>query len=108
MEPTTSKTPNKSEYLDFALLYGWAVWYCKDNAPEVGGNKCYIDGLAGVSLCIGKLISYWILTMTGHVISQTTVQRFTELEPAMKDIKTNSTNSLKGLALYLKKQEEAM
>jgi hypothetical protein len=43
------------------------------------------DGLA--SHRVGNLMSYWILTNTGHVISRTTVQRITNLELSTDEVK---------------------
>jgi hypothetical protein len=83
MEQITGKTPDISEYLDFGF-YDW-VWY-KDNAG-IGENK--IGRWLGVSHRIGNLMSYWILTITGHVISQTTVQRVTNLELATDEVKSS-------------------
>jgi hypothetical protein len=34
----------------------------------------------GVSHKVGQLMSYWILTISGHVISATTVQRVTNAQ----------------------------
>jgi hypothetical protein len=86
MEQITGETPDKSEYLDFGF-YDW-VWY-KDNAG-IGKNK--IGRWLGVSHHIGNLMSYWILTITGHVKSWTTVQRFTNLELATDEVKSSCKN----------------
>ena len=68
MEEITGETPDISEYLDFGF-YDW-IWY-KDNAG-LGENK--IGRWLGIAHRVGNLMSYWILTPTGHVISRTTVQ----------------------------------
>jgi hypothetical protein len=68
MEEITGEIPDISEYLDFGF-YDW-IWY-KDNAG-IGENK--IGRWLSIAHCIGNLMSYWILTPTGHVISCTTVQ----------------------------------
>jgi hypothetical protein len=81
MEKVTGETPDISEYLDFTF-YDW-VWY-KDNAG-VGDNM--FGRWLGVSHRIGNLMSYWILTANGRVISRTTVQRVTNLELATAEVK---------------------
>jgi hypothetical protein len=67
VEQLTGKTPDVSEYLDFGF-YDW-VWY--KNNTGVGDNMfgCWL----GVSHRVGNLMSYWILTNHGRVISRTTV-----------------------------------
>jgi hypothetical protein len=83
MEQITGETPDISEYLDFGF-YDW-IWY-KDNAG-LGENK--IGRWLGVAHRVGNLMSYWILTITGHVISRTTVQRVTNLELSTDEVKAN-------------------
>ena len=96
MEQVTGETPDISEYLDFSF-YDW-VWY-KDNAG-VGDNKC--GRWLGVSHRVGNLMSYWILTITGRVISRTTVQRITELEQATDDVKTRCKEYTERVSAILK------
>jgi hypothetical protein len=81
LEQLTGETPDISEYLDFGF-YDW-VWY-KDNAG-VGDNM--FGRWLGVSHRIGNLMSYWILTSNGRVISRTTVQRVTNLEMTTTEVK---------------------
>ena len=81
MEQITGETPDISEYLDFGF-YDW-IWY-KDNAG-LGENK--IGRWLGVAHRVGNLMSYWILTNTGHVISRTTVQCITNLELSTDEVK---------------------
>ena len=81
MEQVTGETPDISEYLDFTF-YDW-VWY-RDNAG-VGDNS--FGRWLGVSHRIGNLMSYWILTIHGRVISRTTVQRVTNLELGTIEVK---------------------
>ena len=80
-EQVTGETPDISEYLDFGF-YDW-VWY-KDNAG-VGDNMC--GRWLGVSHRVGSLMSYWVLTIAGRVISRTTVQRITNLELGTNETK---------------------
>jgi hypothetical protein len=74
IEEITGKTPDISEYLDFSF-YDW-IWF-KENAG-VGDNSC--GRWLGVSHKVGNLMSYWVLTENGRVISRSTVQRITNLE----------------------------
>ena len=66
--------PDIDEILDFAFYD--QCWY-KENASL---GKTHICKWLGVSHHIGPLMSYWILTAQGTVISWTTVQRITHLE----------------------------
>ena len=81
LEQLTGETPDISEYLDFSF-YNWC-WY-NDNAG-LGGAKlgCWL----GVSHHVGSLMSYWVLTLKGHVISRMSVSRVTNLEKQQTDVK---------------------
>jgi hypothetical protein len=81
LEQITGETPDISEYLDFGF-YDW-IWY-KDNAG-VGDNM--FGRWLGVSHRVGNLMSYWILTTNGRVISRTTVQQVTNLEMTTVEVK---------------------
>ena len=81
LEQLTGETPDISEYVDFGF-YDW-VWY-RDNAG-VGDNM--FGRWLGVSHRIGNLMSYWILTPNGRVISRTTVQRVTNLELQTNEVR---------------------
>ena len=74
LERVTGETPDISEYLDFTF-YDWC-WY-NDNA---GLGATRLGRWLGVSHRVGSLMSYWILTDTGRVVSRTTVTRVTNLE----------------------------
>ena len=81
LEQLTGDTPNTSEYLDFSF-YDWC-WY-NDNA---GLGETKLGRWFGVSHHVGSLMSYWILTLKGHVISRTTMSRVTNLEKQQTDVK---------------------
>jgi hypothetical protein len=98
MEQITGETPDISEYLDFGF-YDW-VWY-KDNAG-IGENK--IGRWLGVSHRVGNLMSYWILTITGHVISRTTVQCITNLELTTDEVKSSCKDYDQRVAERMKDQ----
>ena len=74
VEFITGDIPDIAELLDFAFYD--QCWY-KENS---GLGKTHIGKWLGVSQRIVPLLSYWILTAQGTVISQTTVQRITHLE----------------------------
>ena len=96
IEQITGETPDISGHLDFRF-YDW-VWY-KDNAG-VGDNKC--GRWLGVSHRVGNLISYWILTISGRVISRTTVQRITNLELSTDDLKARCNDDTEQVTAILK------
>ena len=70
-----------AELLDFSFYD--QCWY-KENA---GLGETHIGKWLDVSHCLGPLMSYWILTSQGTVISWTTVQRITYLETQTADNK---------------------
>ena len=79
IESVTGETVDISEYLDF-VFYD-RVWY-HENA---GLGERLHGRLIGFSHRIGSLMSYYILTQKGSVISRTTVQRVTNLEVQIDD-----------------------
>ena len=81
LEQLTGETPNISEYLEFSF-YNWC-WY-NDNA---GLGETKLGRWLGVSHHVGSLMSYWVVTLKGHVISQTTVSRVNNLEEQQTDVK---------------------
>ena len=82
LEIITGETPDISEYLDFSF-YDWVRY--RTNA---GMGESSIGRWVGVSHKVGMLMSYWILTISGHVISCVTVQRLTEDEKKTEEWKT--------------------
>lgn len=74
LEIITGDTPDISEYLDFGI-YDWVLY--KDNA---GYGETKLGRMLGVSHRVGPMMSYWILPISCHIISCTTVQRLTLLE----------------------------
>ena len=82
LEQLTGKTPEISEYLDFTF-YDWC-WY-NDNA---GLGETKLGRWLGVSHRVGSLMSYWVLTQKGNVISHTTVSRVTNLEMQIDSTKS--------------------
>jgi hypothetical protein len=74
LEKITGELVDITKYLDFGF-YDW-VWY-KENA---GLEETKISRWLGVSHHVGPLMSYWVLTPEGQIMSRTTVQRVTNLE----------------------------
>ena len=74
LEKLTGETQDISEYLDFGFYD--RVWYHENS----GLGERRTGRWLGVSHRTGSLISYWVLTQNGYVISRTTVQRLTNLE----------------------------
>ena len=81
IEIITGETPDISEYIDFGF-YDWVTY--RTNA---GLGELSLGRWLGVSHKIGQAMSYWILTVTGRVISCTTVQRLTNLEQSTDEWK---------------------
>ena len=73
IESVTGETVDISEYLDFVFYE--RVWYHEN----VGLGERLHDIWLGVSHRIGRLMSYYILTQKGSVISRNTVQRVTNM-----------------------------
>ena len=74
MEYITGYTPDIREYLDLTF-YDWVTY--RTNAG-LGGLP--IGRWLSVSHKVRQMMSYWVLTVLGHVISCVTVQRLTNLE----------------------------
>ena len=74
LEIITGETPDISEYLDFGF-YDWARY-----TTNAGLGETSLGRWLGVSHKVGQLMSYWILLVSGHVTSCTTVQRLTNAE----------------------------
>ena len=83
LEQLTGETLEISEYLDFTF-YDWC-WY-NDNA---GLGETKLGRWLGVSHHVGSLMSYWILTQKGNVISCTTVSQVTNLETQVNSTKSH-------------------
>ena len=81
LQELTGETLDISEYLDFGF-YDHVSY--KENA---GLGETRIGRWLGVSHRVGGLMSFWILTQKGTVISRTTVQRVTNLEKQTDETK---------------------
>ena len=74
LEIITGEIPDISEYVDFSF-YDWVTYRANTGLGELSLGRWL-----GVSHKIGQLMSYWILTIKGRVISCTAVQKLTALE----------------------------
>jgi hypothetical protein len=86
LEIITGETPDISEYLDFTF-YDWVIY---NNNAGLGEN-C-LGRWLGVSHKVGQLMSYWVLTIAGNVISCVDVQRLTNDEKFTDDWQEQMTN----------------
>jgi hypothetical protein len=85
LERITGETVDISEYLDFGF-YDW-VW----NRENAGLGETKRGRWLGVSHRIGTLMSFWVVTANGKVLSRTTVQRVTNLELQVEENKAKCT-----------------
>jgi hypothetical protein len=83
LQEVTGETVDISECLDFGF-YDHVLY--NENA---GLSTTLIGRWLGVSYRVRGLMSYWVLTKTGSVISGTTVQRVTNLEKETDEFKTS-------------------
>lgn len=74
-EQVTGKTPDISEYCDFDFYD--LVWYHAGNHHDFSNDTRALGRWLGVSHRIGSDMCYWILTVTGQIISESTVQHVT-------------------------------
>jgi Reverse transcriptase (RNA-dependent DNA polymerase) len=81
LERVTGETVDISEYLDFGF-YDW-VWF-RENA---GLGETKLGRWLGVSHRVGSMMSFWVISSTGKVLSRTTVQRVTNLELQLEENK---------------------
>ncbi len=81
LERVTGETVDISEYLDFGF-YDW-VWF-RENA---GLGETKLGEWLGVSHRVGTMMSFWVITSAGKVLSRTTVQRVTNLELQLEENK---------------------
>eukprot|EP01082_Thalassiosira_pseudonana_P000209 g18.t1 g18 contig1:46045-47384(+) len=74
-EVVTGRTPDISEYCDFAF---WdLVWYHTRTAANMGKDSRALGRWSGVSHRVGSDMCYWIMPVSGQMISETTVQHVT-------------------------------
>ena len=81
LEIITGETPDISEYMDFDF-YDWGLY--RSNA---GLGEVEVARWLGVSHRVGRMMSYWLLPISGIPISATTVQRMTNDEKSTDEMK---------------------
>ena len=102
MEEVTGETPSTAEHLDL-IFYNW-VWY-KDNT---GVCDNIFGRWLGLSHEIGNLMLFWIMTATGSVTSQTTVQGVTTLELATAEVRERSKKYNDRISKLLKEDNQVI
>jgi hypothetical protein len=75
----------------------------KENA---GLGATSIGRWLGVSHRVGGLMSYWVLTIKGTVISHTTVQRVTNLEKETDEVKATVSEIDSEISCRFKEEED--
>ena len=85
LEIITGETPDKSEYLDFGF-YDWVIY-----RSNTGMGETSLGRRVGISHKVGQAMSYWIVTVSGSIISCVTVQRLTEDEKQTDEYKRRRT-----------------
>ena len=78
LEKVTGETVDVSNYLDFGF-YDHVVY--RDNA---GLSEPKIGRWLGVSKNVGGILTFYILTVTGQVVSRSSVERVKEIEKQTK------------------------
>ena len=81
IEIVIGDTPDISEYLDFGFYY-WVTY-----RADAGLGENSLGRWLGVSHKIGPLMPYWIITVSGVVISCTNVDRLTNMEQKTEEWK---------------------
>ena len=82
LEYITGETPDTSEYFEFTF-YDWVTYRTNEGLGELSIGR-WLD----VSHEVGQAMSYWILPVSGIVISCTTVQRLTRSDKARDKCKS--------------------
>jgi hypothetical protein len=92
LEQITGEAINIFECLDFGFYD--CVWFWEND----GLGKTKLGRWLGVCHRVGILMSFWVVTSTGKVLSRTTVQRVTEnLKIKLEGIRSNAPHSLQQL-----------
>jgi hypothetical protein len=89
MEQITGKTTDISEWLDF-YFYD-LVWWIENEKTDTTTDGVHLGRWLGVSHRVGSDMCYWILTKSGKVISNSSVQHVTRLDRQKPEITTRIT-----------------
>ena len=84
-ESVTGKTPDISEFLDFDMYD--MVWYFPGAHPSIDSQNRALARWLGVSHRIGSDMCYFIVTVNGDILAETTVQHVTVEDMLDPDIK---------------------
>ncbi|ACI64709.1 predicted protein [Thalassiosira pseudonana CCMP1335] len=77
-EVVTGRTPDISEYCDFAF---WdLVWYHTRTAANMSKTSRALGRWSGISHRVGSDMCYWVMPVSGQMISETTVQHVTRYD----------------------------
>lgn len=74
-EEVMGSSADISEYLDFGIYD--TVWYWRDKKPSISESSKDLGKWLGVAHKVGSDMCYWILTVNGDIIAETTVQHVT-------------------------------
>ena len=86
IEEVTGQTPDISEWLDFDFYD--RVWWLDTKKPGTTDDNVTLGRWLGISHKVGTDMCYWVLTVSGNVISRTTVQHVSRddlIDPVMKE-----------------------
>ncbi len=72
LEQLTGNTLDISEWLDFNF-YDWC-WFWQGPTLELTEDKAEIGRVLGIAHRVGSDLCYWVLTLTGKVITRMTIQ----------------------------------
>ena len=84
LEEATGQTVDISEYLDFDFYD--LVWYWEEKKPEMTSDGAKLGYWLGIAQHIGSDMTYWILTRTGKVIANSSVQHVLQSETQSDDM----------------------
>jgi hypothetical protein len=85
-EEVTGQTPDISEWLDFKF-YDLVWWWHLPSKPNVTDNPQRLAHWLGVSHHVGSDLCYWLVTDTGKLVSNSSVQQVTRDDYLQEDIK---------------------
>ena len=100
LQDVTGEAPEISEYLDFGF---YDHLYYKENT---GLGMTAIIRWLGLYHRVGVIMSYWIMTQKGTIISRTKVQRLTSIEKETDKVKASVSEFNTGISRRFKEEEE--
>jgi hypothetical protein len=85
-EEVTGQTPDISEWLDFEF-YDLVWWWHLPGKPNVTDNPRRLACWLGVSHHVGSDLCYWLVTDTGKLVSNSSIQQVTRDDYLQEDMK---------------------